>query len=293
MLQREYIEAGRITREVRKWVTSFVKPGIKCSDLCEAVERKIIENGGLPAFPCGIGINQTTAHYSPRKDDKTEVTEEDVVKVDFGVHVDGFIADTAVTVTFNQKYHSLLEATKKALEESINTAKKDQRAGEIGRTISNVASRYGFRVIENLSGHTLERYIIHAGKSIPNLYVSNLPALRRDEVFAIEPFLTTKDGSGYVVEKNEATIFSIIARRRTRNRILDDFVDFIWNERKTLPFTPRWFEDKFDNLNKILEELIKMRIVRAYPTLIESAGKPVAQFEHTLAFQDGSLIVLT
>jgi methionyl aminopeptidase len=293
-LQKEYIEAGRITREVRKWLMSYVKPGIKSIELCEAVEKKIEYYGGKPAFPCGIGINHVTAHYSPRKDDISIITENDLVKIDFGVHVNGYIADTAVTVTFSERYTSLLEATQKALEESINTAKRDQRAGEIGRTISNVASRYGFRVIENLSGHTLERYTVHAGKSIPNVYVPNLPVLRKDEVFAIEPFFTTKDGSGYVIEYSETTIFSIVARKRTKDRKLDSLIDTIWNERKTLPFSPRWFEKKFEGeLTKMLNELMRLKIVRSYPTLIEGAGKPVAQFEHTLAFQDGSLVVLT
>lgn len=292
-LQKEYIEAGRITKDVRKWLIGFVKPGMKCIDLCEAVERKIKELGGVPAFPCGIGVNHVTAHYSPRSEDTSEFTEEDVVKVDFGVHVMGFLADTAVTVTFNERYYSLLEATQKALEESINTARKDQRAGEIGRTISSIASKYGFKVIENLSGHTVERYTVHAGKSIPNVYVPNLPVIRKDEVFAIEPFLTTRDGAGYVVEQKEETIFSIVGRRKTKEKRLDEFIDAVWDSRKTLPFSPRWFERDFGDVERILKELVKMRVAKAYPTLVEGAGKPVAQFEHTVAFQDGSLVVLT
>lgn len=292
-LPEQYIKAGEITREVRKWLLDYVKPGLKYSELCQEIERKIIEFGAKPAFPCGIGVNHVTAHYSPGEEDNSELKEEEVVKIDFGAHIDGYIADTAVTITFNEKYYALLEATEKALEESIKVVKKDLRIGEIGRAINNVANSYGFKVIQNLSGHTLDRYTVHAGKSIPNLYVPNLPSIRKDEVFAIEPFLTLKDGAGYVVEQDRVTIFALIGRKITKNEELDELINTIWNDRKTLPFSPRWYEGRYPNIWQALKELQKMKIVRTYPALIEVTKKPVAQFEHTLSFENKELIILT
>lgn len=287
--------AGSITREVRAWVGRTLKPGMGYVEICEAVEREIVARGGSLPFPCGIGVNHVTAHYSPPRDDAATFREDDVIKVDFGVHVDGYLTDTAVTVTFNPEYEPLLDATEKALVAAIETAKKDPRTGEIGRSINYEASRFGFKVIENLTGHTVDRYVVHAGRSIPNLYMPNLPMLKKGEVFAIEPFLTLKKASGYVVDSPVETIFSIVARRHTGARDLDDFVARVWDERKTLPFTPRWYaaDYKAEKLTWILGELVQKRMVKAYPTLVEASSNPVAQFEHTMALDDDGLVVLT
>jgi methionyl aminopeptidase len=291
----QYVTAGSITREVRNWVKRTLRPGMGYVEICEAVEREIVARGGSLPFPCGIGVNHVTAHYSPPRDDTATFREDDVIKVVFGVHLDGYLTDTAVTVTFNPEYEPLLDATERALGAAIQTAKKDSRTGEIGRSINYEASRFGFRVIENLTGHTVDRYVVHAGKSIPNLYMPNLPTLKKGEVFAIEPFLTLKKASGYVVDSPVETIFSIAARRRTGKKELDDFVTRVWNERKTLPFTPRWYaaDYKAEKLTGILGELVRKRVVKAYPTLVEASSNPVAQFEHTMALDDTGLVVLT
>jgi methionyl aminopeptidase len=264
-------------------------------ELCEAVEREIVLRGGALPFPCGIGVNHVTAHYSPQTNDQSTFSETDVIKVDFGVHLDGYLTDTAVTVTFNPEFEPLLDATERALAAAIETAKKDARTGEIGRSINREASRFGFKVIENLTGHTVDRYVVHAGKSIPNLYVPNFQVLKNGEVFAIEPFLTLKKAAGYVMDEPIETIFSIVVRKRTGAEELDDFVTRVWDERKTLPFTPRWYAHDYggDKLTKILGELVRKKIVRSYPTLVEASNNPVAQFEHTLALDEGSLMVLT
>lgn len=273
----------------------MLRPGMSYLDISEAVEREILARGGNLPFPCGIGVNHVTAHYAPPQGDTAVVAENDVVKVDFGVHFDGYLTDTAVTVTFNPEYEPLLDATERALAAAVATVKEDVRVGEIGRSISNQATHFGFRVIENLTGHTVDRYVVHAGKSIPNLYHPNLQMLKRGEVFAIEPFLTLKDASGYVVDEKTETIFSIVARKHVGTEELDRFISRVWDERKTLPFTPRWYADdyKAEKLTMILRELVRRKLVKAYPTLVEASSKPVAQFEHTMALDESGLVVLT
>jgi len=220
------------------------------------------------------------------------------VKIDYGVHFDGYIADTAVTMTQSPDYQLLMETTKRALEAAISVVKRDPRTGEIGKAIEAAANREGFKTINNLSGHTLEQYTVHAGKSIPNVYAPNQPVLRRDEVFAIEPFLTLGTAAGYVVDDpkdTRVTIYSLIMRKRTGVKELDALVDHIWNLRKSLPFTPRWFTKEFgrDRLPKLLAELERRRIVRGYRTLVEASNAPVAQFEHTMKLEGNSLVILT
>lgn len=259
------------------------------------MEREIIRRGGKPAFPCGIGVDEVTAHYAPPSDDARVIEEKHVVKVDLGVHVDGYVADTATTITYNPEFQLLLEATERALNSAIAILKKDPRVGEIGRAVHQEAKDHGFKTISNLSGHTVDRYIVHAGKSIPNLYMPNLPALKRNEVFAVEPFLTLGNAAGYVIDSAQETIFSLVSQRRLGVKELDEVVQLIWGERRTLPFTPRWFSEHYKEgrLRELLGKLEERKVVRSYATLVEASGKPVAQFEHTMALEESGLLILT
>ena len=291
----QYVRAGKIARELREWILENVAVPQSCVEIATRVEEEIVRRGGQPAFPTGIGINGITAHYAPQEDDPRQIGEEDIVKIDYGVHFDGYIADTAVTVSENPRFQLMMETTKRALEAAISVVKRDPRTGEIGKAIEATAKQEGFKTISNLSGHTLEQYIVHAGKSIPNVYAPNQPVLKRDDVFAIEPFLTLGTAAGYVVDGPGVTIYSLIMRKRTGVKELDGLVDHIWNARKSLPFTPRWFTKEFgrERLDKLLAELERRRMVRGYPTLVEASDSPVAQFEHTMKLEGNSLVILT
>jgi methionyl aminopeptidase len=295
LIAEQYRASGAITGKVKAIVKSAVKPGIGFLEICDLVRREVESRGGRLAFPTGIGVNEVTAHYAPQDGDQSVVRDQDLVKVDFGVHVDGYVTDTSVSVTFNPEFNLLLEATERALEAAIATARRDARTGEIGREIHREAARFGFKTIENLTGHTLDRYVVHAGKSIPNLYMPGMQSLKQGDVFAIEPFLTLGTAAGYVVDTPSQTIFSVVARKKTGSPELDAFVDRIWAERKTLPFTPRWYLSDFGKgkISGIVTRLVAKRVLRAYPTLVEASGKPVAQFEHTMVLDEDGLVVLT
>jgi methionyl aminopeptidase len=296
MIHEEYKKSGRITNEVSSVVRSRVVTGMSYLEACLLVEKEIKSRGGEAAFPVGIGVNQVTAHYAPQEGDASAFGETDLVKVDFGVHVDGYVTDTAVSVAFDSEYNLLLEAAERALNVAIATAKREVRPGEIGREIHREAARFGFKTIENLTGHTVDRYVVHAGKSIPNVYMPGMQSLKKGDVFAIEPFITLGSAAGYVVDRpGKATIFSVVARKKTGDPKLDGFVDRVWGERKTLPFTPRWYSEEFGagKVGGIVDRLVAKRVLRAYPTLVEASGSPVAQFEQTMALDDGGLLVLT
>jgi methionyl aminopeptidase len=211
----QYHTSGKITAEVKSLVKTKVSPGMGYLEICEFVKREVESRGGRLAFPTGIGVNAVTAHYAPQDGDRGVVSEKDLVKVDFGVHVEGYVTDTSVSLTFNPEYNLLLEATERCLEAAISTARRDQRTAEIGREIHREAARFGFKTIENLTGHTVDRYVVHAGKSIPNLYMPGMQTLKKGEVFAIEPFLTPGSAAGYVVDHPSTTIFSVAVRKKT------------------------------------------------------------------------------
>jgi methionyl aminopeptidase len=294
-IPEQYKTSGKIVREVKPVVEAAVKPGVRFLAVCDLIRSEVEARGGKLAFPTGIGVNKVTAHYAPQDGDESVFAETDLVKVDFGVHVEGYITDTSVTVTMNPEFNLLLEATQRALDAAVATARREWRTGEIGRVIHREAARFGFKTIENLTGHTLDRYVVHAGKSIPNLYMPGMQDLKKGDVFAIEPFLTLGNAAGYVVDSKDETIFSIVARKKTGVPELDAFAEKVWAERKTLPFTPRWYVGEFgrDKLPEIVKKLVAKRVLRSYPTLVEASGNPVAQFEHTMALDESGLVVLT
>lgn len=276
-------------------VQSAVRPGMRFLEVCQLVRKEVEGRGGRLAFPTGIGVNEVTAHFAPQEGDESVLHDDELVKVDFGVHVDGYVTDTSVTLTFNPEYNLLLEATERCLETAIATARREPRTAEIGREIHREAARFGFKTIENLTGHTVDRYVVHAGKSIPNLYMPGMQSLKKGDVFAIEPFLTLGSAAGYVVDAPSKTIFSLVARKKTGTTDLDTFAEKIWEERKTLPFTPQWYSSEYpkEKLAEIVNRLVSKKVLRAYPTLVEASGSPVAQFEHTMALDEGGLAILT
>src|SRR5204863_8008391 len=176
-----------------------------------------------------------------------------------------------------------------ALSEAVRIAKANTKASDIGKIFENTISKQGFRPIQNLSGHSLEQYTIHAGRSIPNIWtIGSSFILVPNQAYAIEPFVTTKDGQGVVYEGKIRNIFGIISRKTTKEKEVDEFLEHLWNRFKTLPFALRWMMDKYEEkkARQFMEILIKKRNVHAYPILIEGNGKIVAQAEHTIIPSD-------
>lgn len=294
-IPQEYFKAGKIASKVIEEMAKKISIGDKVLDICNEVENMIKNLGGEPAFPCNVGINSITAHYTAEIDDENIIKNGDVVKIDLGVHVNGYIADTAFTLSFNSDYDPLVKAAEDVLKEAISIVRGGVRAGDIGRLIENGASKRGFKPISNLSGHLLQQYKIHGGVSIPNVWVASTPSLKAYEVYAIEPFLTTIDGAGLVVDDKRRNIYALIGRKRTGDESLDLLVEQIWRRFRTLPFTSRWLMDIFDKneIKKMLDKLAQMKILHSYPVLVEASRKVVAQFEHTLTPTESGVIVLT
>lgn len=279
-----YRKAGQIACSVRDIAKKKGYVGKTLYEICEKIEKEIRENGGNPAFPVNVSLNEIAAHYTAEPNDRQIVSDQDVLKLDIGVHVDGYIADTAVTISYNNEFHSLVKASENALLEALKVARSKAKSNEIGKAIENSIIKSGYMPIKNLSGHSLERYTIHAGKSIPNINSFGSFLLESDKAYAIEPFVTLKNGIGIVHEGNVANIFAIISRKPTKNKELDNFLNDIWGRYKSLPFALRWLLDKYDekNARNFLDILKKKKNIHAYPILVEGKKMMVSQSEHTI-----------
>ncbi len=292
----DQLKAGRIAAETRRTVANRNIVGHTVLEICGVVEEKIRTLGGEPAFPCNVSINHVAAHCTAGIDDDDEmVNEGDLVKIDLGVHINGYIADTATTISYNPEYDVLTQAAEESLNNAVKTVRNDVYAGEVGRVVSETAERWGFRPIANLTGHSTAQYQIHGGVSIPNIWMAGTPRLKAGSTYAIEPFLTLKDGAGVVVEKGAPRIFALISRKMTGKKSLDLLIEEVWSSRRTLPFTPRWYLHLFGKkeLKEMIDELVKRRILRGYSILVEKKGRCVAQFEHTVMPTETGVVVIT
>ncbi len=288
------IKAGEIARQVKKEVVDLIKPGAKLYDIAEFVERRIVELGGKPAFPCNLSINEIAAHYTPYKGDESVLKEGDYLKVDLGVHVDGYIADTALTFRVGMEEDELMEAAKQALEDAIATVRAGVRISEIGKAIEEAIRGRGFNPIVNLSGHKIERYKLHAGISIPNVYRPNdTYELKEGDVIAIEPFATT--GAGQVIEVPPALIFMYVRDRPVRMAQARRLLMHIKREYKSLPFAYRWLQGFMPEgqLKLALAQLDRMGAIYSYQVLREVRGGMVAQFEHTIIVEKEGVYITT
>ena len=288
------IKAGKIAKEAATWATKLIKPGVRVSEIAVTIESYIEKLGGKPAFPVNIGINYVAAHYTPLYNDPLIIPDQGVVKIDLGVHVDGYIADTAISIALSPAYEGLVEAARIALENALKVIHPGIRAVEIGRVIETSIKSYGFNPIKNLSGHGIDRYIIHSGVIIPN-YGDILARHRLIEgVYAIEPFAT--NGSGFVRELDITTIYALKQARTKLKNNISKLYEKIYKDRLTLPFTLRWYVTSVEEYHiylELLRYLEKEKLLVKYPVLVEKTNGYVSQFEHTIIITGRDIIVTT
>ncbi|MFQ5761799.1 MAG: type II methionyl aminopeptidase [Candidatus Bathyarchaeia archaeon] len=287
--------AGRIAVEVKRLVSTLVKEKMKVLDICEKVEQEIKNRGGLPAFPCNVGIHDISAHYTSPPNDDTVVPPNSIVKVDFGVHIDGYISDTAISVCFNPEYWILKQAAEEALANAIKTVKPGVRVSDVGAAIQRTIEKYGCRPIQNLTGHSLSRFIVHSGKHIPNMATSESMRIVKGDVFAIEPFATTVNGAGKVTEGNIGHIYRVIREKQPKDPKGKTLLNGLRKEFHTLPFAWRWVErhPPVDNVQHVFNTLLRSRFIFGYPTLVEGRNQPVGQAEHTVIVTSDGCEVIT
>jgi len=280
-------EAGEILAEVRDEAAERVAVGASHLELAEWAEDRIRELGGEPAFPVNISIDEEAAHATPSVDDE-ETFGEEMINLDIGVHVDGWLADTAVTVDLSGN-SDLAEAPAEALDAALDVIEPGVETGEIGAVIEEVIDGYGYNPVVNLTGHGLGHWEQHTTPNIPNRSVSQGTELEVGDHVAIEPFAT--DGGGKVREGNDEEIFALEREGSVRDRTARQALEQITEEFKTLPFATRWLDSS--RASMALRRLQRNDIVHGYPVLKEEDGCLVSQKEHTIIVTEDGCEVTT
>jgi methionyl aminopeptidase len=291
----DYVQAGKIAGEVRENVRKTDWIGKTVFDICEHVEDEIRKRGAKCAFPVNTSINEVAAHYTAEPNDELTITDDDLVKIDLGAQINGYIADTAVTVCYNPEYDNLVQAAEQSLNNAMSMIKVGVKSSDVGRTIEKTIKQMGFLPIANLSGHSLDQYTIHAGKSVPNIWSIGSFTFQEKQAFACEPFVTTGDGLGFVHEGKVKNIFALASRKKTKDKQADEMLDHIWTNFNLLPFALRWLTKEWDEKEAriLLDTLVRKKAVHAYPVLVEGNGKRVAQAEHTFIPNENGVTITT
>jgi len=285
------IKAGKIAAQVKKYARTIIKKDIPLLEIAEKIEAKIIELGGKPAFPTNLSINEIAAHYTPSYNDET--LAHGLLKVDLGVHIDGYLSDTAFSVDLedNKENKKLIIASEQALENAIKIIKSSTTLNEIGEIIQSTIESYDASPIVNLSGHSIEQYDLHSGITIPN-YPNNQKSPIGLGTRAIEPFATF--GNGKVHDGSPSEIYILQDNRNVRNPFAKEVLDFIQEEYETLPFCSRWIIKKFQTRALFaLKQLEDNNNLHRFPQLIESSKSKVSQTEQTLLITETETIVTT
>jgi methionyl aminopeptidase len=288
-VREKYIEAGRITKKARETARELAEPGTELEEIARRAEQVIYDEGAKPAFPINLSLNEEAAHYTPSKEDDRVLSEGDVLKIDVGAHIDGYIGDTAVTVDLGE-HDALVDAAARAVDAALEEVQAGTNLGRIGQAIQEAIEQDGFKPIRNLSGHSLERYTQHAGTSIPNIHINTQEELETGKAYAIEPFATT--GEGKVTEGGPGNIYKYEGGN-TRNKYGRKVLSQVKKEYKTLPFTSRWFDMSSARLKLAFRNLVQSEVLHEYDVLKETGGGLVSQKEHTVLVLEGETIVTT
>jgi len=291
----KYRRAGKIAAKVREEMKRTTREGMPLLNICEKAERMIVSLGGKPAFPCNVSVNEFAAHYTSPPGDTQVVPDRSLVKIDIGVHVDGYIADTAATACFNPELEDMVNASKAALETATRTIRAGIHTSDLGSEIQKTIERRGYKPISNLTGHQVGRYVIHTGKSLPNVTHISLTRINSGDVLAIEPFATLKDAAGRVEDGPQAYIYRLVKRKSPKDPEATHLLRFIEEEYRTLPFAERWLKTSYGgkDYKASFASLLASKAVTSYPVLVEASRKPVAQFEHTVYIGKNSVTILT
>jgi methionyl aminopeptidase len=288
MNTEKILKAGNIAKEIKIYIKPLIKKDVPLLEIAEKIEKKIVDLGGKPAFPTNLSIDNIAAHYTPSHEDKT--LAHGLLKIDFGVRVDGWVADTAFSMDLegSDLNKKLIEASKQALEKAQEKIKQGISANEIGNIIQKTIESHKFSPIINLSGHEIKQHDLHAGITIPNVDDKRQVPIKKG-LYAIEPFATT--GSGKVKDGKPSGIYKLLSAKNVRSPIAREILEYIAKEYETLPFCSRWLVKKFGTKAIFgLKQLEENNNLHHFAQLLENEGAKVSQAENTILIEEKIII---
>jgi methionyl aminopeptidase len=284
--KRKILEAGKLGKKALEVASSLIEPGALLLDVAEKTENFIRDNGGVPSFPLNLSINNEAAHYTPSPMDKKTFKTGDLVKVDIGASIDGYLSDNALTVEVGGKgeYTNLIDCTKEALNSAIKVLRPNVEIYKIGRAIGETIESFGFKPVKNLGGHGINRNDLHSTIFVPNYDDGNGRRIANNQLIAIEPFAST--GVGLIHNGMGGNIYIFSGTKPKPN-------DPVIKNFSTIPFAERWLAKVMPEYKDYLKRNIFMKQISHFAVLKEHKGAMISQAEHSVLFDGDEIIVTT
>ena len=287
---KNWTKAGKIAAEALEYGRGLIKEGAEVSEILAKIEAKIVSLEGGIAFPAQISLNETAAHGCPDFGERIVLAGQ-LVKLDIGAHIDGWVADTALTVNLSKEHKDIVKASEESLKRALKIIKPGVKLYEIGAVVEETILGYGYKPVRNLSGHGLGQFIVHDAPTIPNFDNGSQEELEDGQIVAIETFASA--GSGVVQEKGKAGVLMLLEEKPVRDAFTRQILQRI-NSYQGLPFAKRWLANEFgvNKVNFAFAQLNRLECLREFPPLVDTANGWVSQAEHTIMVGD-KLKVLT
>jgi methionyl aminopeptidase len=281
-IREKYEKAKLISEKAQNLAKKEIGEGTSVLRLAETVEKEIVESGGKLAFPLNISINEIAAHFTPDINTDLKFKEDDLVKIDIGVHIDGYIWDAAFTKKIGSEKDKMIEASEQAIEAALKIIKPGVKVCEISEVVESAVEKFELKTVQNLCGHGLERFVQHARPSIPNSRNNISTELQEGMAIAMEIFTT--DGQGYVKESSETLIYRYLQDKSVRSQEARKILIKARDDFQGMPFAKRWIHSIASGirLEIALKELVQSGALEAYPVLKEAGNGKVAQSETTI-----------
>lgn len=294
--------ASNIHRNVKNKLLTYIKPEMKLLDIVKFIENNIEEE--LPnqvnkgkAFPVGVSVNNCAAHFTCHENCNKILKKDDLISIDYGVHYDGNIIDSAFTFSLDNKYDELLQYSREVTDLGIKNLNIDVYLPDWGKEINEfVTSKeitidgkiYPLKTITQLTGHNIKPWVIHGGTYLPS-FNFNYPKRITEDVYAVEIFVTTgNDKIIYDIDDNSH--FTMEKYVPTKLSRVNKFQKEIQKRFKTLPFCDRWVSD-VEHYKSLLNILVKKNIVKSYPPVYDEKGAYVSQFENTVYLKNDKKVI--
>ena len=311
------IHASKIHKEVMNELKEkdIVLPGKSIQSIVHFIENSVKTKSNYDykhpliagcAFPANVSVNENVAHYTYSDQNKDYIlTQNDIVKIDFGVHRHGYIIDSAETFYFNEKYKEFIDISKKATEFAVRMSGVDKCLGDLGGEIEEyVHSKeveidnvtHSLYTLKELCGHNIGQYKIHNSKAVPNCQFDYPLRMEEGEVYALEPFVSTHSCESYY--DRPCNLFMLnkdyLKHENKLTTIELEYFTKIKNQYNTLCFCDRWLKEELNDFNSnIINGLIHKNLIDEHENIYVPNGHYVSQFEKNIYINSNKVIELT